>query len=303
MIPATKRRAEVSVVEWPTILLVIANYGVWFAAMIITATAAWGWIALPFLILATTLHASLQHEALHGHPTRNIAVNELLVFLPIGLFIPYRRMKTLHLRHHRDETLTDPYEDPESFYRPQAEWGRYSAVFRAILNANNTLVGRIVLGPALSLFGFWRDDAKLAFAGDEKVIVAWSRHLIGLAIVFAILVVLGVSLPLYILAVAYPAMSLLMVRTFAEHQADDDPHGRTVIVEKGGLWGFLFLNNHLHVVHHEQPRAPWYKLPSIYAADRERFHQKNGGYVVPSYGALFSAYAFRRKEAVPHPTV
>ena len=58
-------------------------------------------------------HSSLQHEALHGHPTRSAALNEALVFLPLGLLFPYRRFKMLHLRHHNNSALTDPYDDPE----------------------------------------------------------------------------------------------------------------------------------------------------------------------------------------------
>ncbi|MBR7508578.1 fatty acid desaturase, partial [Mycobacterium tuberculosis] len=67
---------------------------------------------------------SLQHEALHGHPTRSGWLNELLVSLPLGLFYPYRRYKHLHLKHHADERLTDPYDDPESYYRALGDWDK-----------------------------------------------------------------------------------------------------------------------------------------------------------------------------------
>ena len=46
---------------------------------------------MPFTV---ALHSSLQHEALHGHPTRHAPVNEALVFLPLGLFYPFRRFKS-----------------------------------------------------------------------------------------------------------------------------------------------------------------------------------------------------------------
>ncbi len=63
------------------------------------------------------MQSSLMHEAAHGHPTRKAWINELLVGLPIGLVYPFRRFKALHLRHHADERLTDPFDDPESYYR------------------------------------------------------------------------------------------------------------------------------------------------------------------------------------------
>ena len=85
-------------VEWPTVGLLLACYTLWGVM-----TALYSEIGPVFLILLTaplvTLHSSLQHEALHGHPTRSTAVNEALVFLPLGLLFPYRRFKMLHLRH------------------------------------------------------------------------------------------------------------------------------------------------------------------------------------------------------------
>src|SRR6266540_5935221 len=102
-------------VEWPTLGLLLACYILWGVV-----TALYTAIG-PFLLVIlaaplVTLHSSLQHEALHGHPTRSTAINEALVFLPLGLAFPYRRFKMLHLRHHNDSALTDSYDDPESFY-------------------------------------------------------------------------------------------------------------------------------------------------------------------------------------------
>jgi hypothetical protein len=61
---------------------------------------------------------------LHGHPTRSAALNEALVFPALGLFVPYRSFRDTHLRHHNDANLTDPYDDPESWYLPLPEWNR-----------------------------------------------------------------------------------------------------------------------------------------------------------------------------------
>ena len=47
------------------------------------------WVVLaPLGAYLVALHGSLQHEALHGHPTRSAVVNELLVFLPVSLWFP-----------------------------------------------------------------------------------------------------------------------------------------------------------------------------------------------------------------------
>src|SRR5699024_160137 len=98
------------------------------------------------------------------------------VFLPIGLFIPYRRFRDLHLRHHNDERLTDPYDDPESFYLTEGDWTRASGPMRWLLRFNATFAGRMLIGPALGMWGFWRDDLRLILAGNTRVRGAWIRH-------------------------------------------------------------------------------------------------------------------------------
>ena len=47
------------------------------------------------------------------------------------------------MRHHVDERLTDPYEDPESWYVGADDWERSGPVPRALLRANATLLGRV----------------------------------------------------------------------------------------------------------------------------------------------------------------
>ena len=109
-------RRGLSAVEWPTVGLLIGCYASWGA----TGLLIWPSYPLTALVVlgfVVALQSSLQHEVLHGHPTRNALVNEAFVFLPIGLAWPYRRFRTLHLRHHADERLTDPFDDPESYYK------------------------------------------------------------------------------------------------------------------------------------------------------------------------------------------
>ena len=73
------------------------------------------------------------------------------------------------------------------------------------------------------------------------------------------------------------------------------------MIEDRGFLAFLFLNNNFHVVHHSHPRVPWYRLPQLYAKNRERFLTRNGGYVYRSYADIFRRHLLRRKDPVPHP--
>ncbi len=289
-------------VEWPTAFLILGCYGVWLAAGLLL-WPAYPVLALAVLVLAVALQSSLMHEVLHGHPTRNALVNEAFVFLPIGMAWPFRRFKTLHLRHHADERLTDPLDDPESCYQALWKHEEMPAVLQFLLRVNNTMAGRFILGPWLSSVGFVIDDFKQALAGDRAIRKAWLLHAIGLAVVLAI-VVLGFGMPLwlYILVPAWFGQSLIAIRTFAEHQWSEHPEGRTIIVERSPL-SFLFLNNNLHFVHHKKPTVAWYRLPKLFRDDRETWLRANNGYVYPNYLALVKAYAFKAKEPVVHPVL
>ena len=256
---------------------------------------------LPFAAVAVALHLSLQHEAIHGHPTRSRRFNELLVFPGLALFIPYARYRATHLRHHNDQSLTDPLLDPESFYLTPDRWQKLPALPRAILRLNNTLVGRLILGPLLWVPAFLASEARQLLGGDRRFVVAWAQHLVSFAVVFVWLDFVGLNIFLYAATVAYPALMLINLRTFAEHQAHPSTAPRSAIVHASPVLALLYLNNNLHYVHHKFPTAPWYRLPQIYRAKRAALEAENGGYVINGYFELMRRYGFTPKEQVPHP--
>lgn len=294
--------------DWRTLLLIGATYGAWAAAMAL-AGALGGAAGLLVLILfggaATTLHASLQHEALHGRPARSAALNEALVFPSLGLLFPYRRFKTLHLRHHCDARLTDPYDDPESWYLSDGDWRRASPLTRMVLRANATLAGRMLLGPWLSAYGMWRADLRAALASRDDAHTmadAYLRHAIGGALaLWAAWSLGGITPTTYALAVAWPGAALLMVRTYIEHRAALGVGARTAIVEAEAPFALLFLHNNLHAVHHERPTEAWWRLPEIWRADRAGVLRRNGGYHVAGYWEVARRWAFQAREPIAHP--
>jgi fatty acid desaturase len=287
-------------VEWPTIGLLALCYALW--ALATAFLAPW---SLPLAVLlaaiAIALHSSLTHEAVHGHPFRAPALNAMAVFPALGLFIPYGRFRDQHLAHHHDPIITDPYDDPESNYLDPGVWGGLPRPLRAILRANNTLLGRMVLGPAIGLAIFVGRDIHAIATKDRAVARAWAWHLPALAPVAVWLALVG-QMPVWAyLAAAYGGMGLLKIRTFLEHQAHEKARARTVIIEDRGPLALLFLNNNLHVVHHMHPRAPWYRLPALYRANREKYLARNGGYAFRSYGQVFARFLWRAKDPVAHP--
>ena len=288
-------------IEWPTFALIIACYGIWVASGALLWPVA-PVMALSLMALTSALHSSLVHENLHGHPTRNRLVNEALVTLPLSLIYPYRRYRVTHLAHHNDERLTDPLEDPESYYRARWQHDRMPRWLRHLLLINNTMIGRIVLGPILGAAGFLAQEARLVVNDARGVRLAWALHLASLLPIVVLLWSFGISFWMYFLAVVWPSLSLISIRTYAEHRWHDAPEGRTIIVERSPL-AWLFLNNNLHIVHHQVPSAPWYELPRLYRERRAHWRALNHGYVYRSYWQLFRDYALRPKEPVIHPVL
>ena len=139
--------------EWPTLGVLGGCYLLWLGVTAFHAELG-HWLAVPLLMLILAQHSSLQHEALHGHPFHQGWLNELTVFPALGLWLPYRRFRDLHLKHHRVPTLTDPHDDPESFYLPLTRWRLVGPSLSALLTFNNTLCGRMLIGPALAVTSF-----------------------------------------------------------------------------------------------------------------------------------------------------
>ncbi|WP_375700260.1 fatty acid desaturase [Pseudophaeobacter sp. TrK17] len=286
-------------VEWGTLALILACYALWLLVLTLLPDLSLSLTVLCLGILAA-LHSSLTHEALHGHPFRNRLLNEALLFLPLTLFIPYGRFRDTHLAHHRDERLTDPYDDPESNFQDPEIWSQMPGWQRGVLRLNNTLLGRVLLGPLLGQICFIAEDWRLARAGEAGVMRDWALHGLGLALVAWI--TLATPTPIWALCLgAYIGLGLVKIRTFLEHRAHQDCHGRTVVIEDRGPLAWLFLHNNLHVVHHLHPGVPWHALPRLYRKNRDSYLQSNQGYHYRSYSEVFARYLLRSKDPVPHP--
>jgi len=287
--------------EWPTLILLAGCYAVWFAASVWLAGISVP-LAIVVLAVAAALHGSLTHEIVHGHPFPGWPrLNAALVALPLTLLVPFGRFRDTHLAHHKNSILTDPYDDPESNYLAPKTWARLPAAMRRLLVFNNTLAGRMLVGPAVGYAAFMWADVAAMRAGDRRVTQAWLWHLPFAGLVVCWLVAVS-PLPVWAWALSiYGAMSIIRVRTFLEHQAHERASGRSAIVEDQGILAFLFLNNNLHAVHHAHPKVAWYRLPRVYRANAELYKRRNGGYVYRSYADVFRRYFLRRKDPVVHP--
>lgn len=287
--------------ELPTWALIGAIYGGWLALTWFAAALPL-WVVLPAGAWLIAWQMSLQHEVLHGHPTRHQWLNDALGFPPLNLWLPYARYRDSHRQHHRTPRLTDPLDDPESYYLTPEQAAGLGPSGRAFHAALNTFPGRIALGPVLAIGGFLANEVRLLCAGDLLAWRIWPVHLLGCAVVLAwVLGVCGLSLPYYLLVFVWPGVALTLVRSFAEHRADVDPAARTAIVEHAPLLGLLFLNNHLHVVHHARPDLPWFAIPRHWRAHRAAILAATRGPRYAGYGAILRAYLLRPHHPPAHP--
>lgn len=292
-------RQDLPAIEWPTLLVMVATYAVW-AGMTTLGYSLSPLLGIVVTGIAIAQYSSVQHEILHGHPFRNSALNEALATPALTLTVPFGRFRDTHLAHHHDPILTDPYDDPESNYLDPAVWARVPAWLRAIYRANNTLLGRVVVGPLLGNALWLLSEARLLAQGALGVRRDWALHLAGLVPVVAWLWLAAMPWWAYLLA-AWIGHGLLKIRTYLEHRAHEAARARTVVVEDRGPLALLFLNNNLHVVHHMHPAVPWYRLPAIYRDNRDHYLRRNEDYVYSSYAEIFRRHFLRAKDPVPHP--
>ena len=287
--------------EWPSVLLCATIYGGF-------ATLTFWHDQVPAVVVAmlgsivVAWQSSMQHELIHGHPTPWRKLNRALGSVPLSLWLPFESYRRSHLVHHCDEALTDPFDDPESFYWSAEMWAALGPVGRTLVRANTTLAGRLVLGPAWTIVRYLRGEVRAVRAGDARRLHLWARHLLGVAAVLAwVVVVCRMSLAFYVFCIVYPGTAILLLRSFAEHRAQEGVFERTAIVENSWFFGVLFLFNNLHAAHHENPLIPWYELPGWYKANRERLLAANGGLVYDGYGDVARRFLFTPHDVNVHP--
>ena len=289
-------------VEIPTLLLILAANGAWLA--ITYAYTRWPlWVVVPVTAVLLTLHSSLQHEILHGHPTRWRAVNHLLAVVPLSLWLPYERYRQKHLTHHINDRLTDPHDDPESNYLTHEDWTRLGAAGRALVWIQTTLAGRVVLGPYWRIPRFLRAELGGVIRNEGRLRAVWLEHLLWcVPVVLWVTVVCRIPFWLYVVAMVIPGNGILLIRSFAEHRARPAVRERSAIVEGSWLLGPLFLFNNLHAMHHEEPLMPWYEYNARYRATRDCLLAANGGLVYSTYFDVARRYLLRPHDAPEHPT-
>ena len=296
------RARRVAPVELPTVLLIVATYAGWL--WVTHAYRHWPlMVVVPVTTILIVLHGSVQHEVLHGHPTRWTVVNRLLAIVPLTLWLPFIRYRQNHLAHHTDARLTDPLDDPESFYWRPEDLAKSNPITRALLRIQQTLAGRVIVGSVWHVVTFLLGDLRDLARDKNGIRLIWMEHLLWcVPVVLWLKWVCSMPLWLYFFAMAIPANGMVLIRSFAEHRALPEVRQRIATVERSWILGPLFLFNNLHSLHHESPWLPWYQYNARYRAERGRLLAENGGLVYDSYLEVARRFLFRPHDALEHPT-
>lgn len=290
--------------ELPTVALAAAIYGAWFLLVAFHAYIPW-WLLIPLAGYVVGWHHSLRHETVHGLRRWPVWLKYLLVAPPLTVWNPYPAFRRSHSRHHVNANLTTPGTDPESYYHTKAQWRAMGPVWRAIWIVNQTVLGRLLIGPALYLWKMIKREPMRILRGDMTNALAWAVHVpLVVAMLWGLQSVFGLVWWQYLLVFAYPGQSVALWRAFYEHRWGDDAKERTVIVEASLPMGLLYLFNTLHAAHHQHPTLPWYELPRYYRDNREAILADNGNYLfADGYWGMVRRWLVKPVFIPVHPTL
>ncbi len=166
-------------VEWATLGLFAGFYAAWLAVILLHESLPWP-ASVALLALLGGFYMSLQHEALHGHPTGWRGLNTALAFAPLSLWLPYLGYRSSHMLHHHTD-LTDPQFDPESFYLRPVDWAQASVLKRAYILVTRTMIGRLTIGAVHSIARYlWHEIRTIR--SNRAAARRWAVHLAAAAI-------------------------------------------------------------------------------------------------------------------------
>ena len=279
--------------DWRTLVIAVLVYGGWLATVFLHKQMPW-WATFALLTWFGAWHLSLQHELVHGHPFRNSKLNAALASLSLTMWVPFLSFKRDHISHH-NTTLTHPELDTESYYSMPERWQHSGRFLRSIYWANRTIAFRLTIWSVFSTVQYFFADAWRAIRNVDNARSSWVLHIPGLiAVTYIVNNLAGMSMIEYLIGGVFASHSLNMMRSFAEHKTLGDESTRTAMIDAGRVMSLLMLNNNLHIAHHDEPSAPWYKVPEV--AERlnafERA-QKIDALYKGGYGELLRRFTFK----------
>jgi len=99
--------------------------------------------------------------------------------VPLSLWMPFERYRRSHRLHHIDQRITDPLDDPESFYWTPQDWARLKPITRVLgtdpADARRAGDHRFLL---VHREGFCTANSKAVIRNQDRARVMWLEHLL-----------------------------------------------------------------------------------------------------------------------------
>ena len=258
-----------------------------FASFTIYLWGSW-WAIMPlyvYAVLYSTGSQSREHETGHGTAFKTKAYNQF--FFELTSFMVLResflRIKS-HDTHHQHTILTD--KDPEIVTPAPPN-------IRALI-LNLFMVERAIKGLAeLSVHALNRLTAKDRQSGRSRLpdgaLVKARLWVAILAAIFAFSLYFTTWLPLMLIG-PLPMMfggTLRHLFALSQHvglaQNVYDHRMNTRTIYLGPVLGFLYMNMQYHLEHHLYPNVPYYHLPALHNAIKDK--------CPPAYDGLLPVFA------------
>ncbi|MDX1540034.1 MAG: fatty acid desaturase [Geminicoccaceae bacterium] len=253
---------------------------------LVPTSAHWLWLLVPMVLLTTT-HWAMIHEAIHGNLHHERRANDRLGrALAIVFGSPFDLLRFGHLSHH---ALNGSEPERPDLYRPEQGGllmrivyyvrlliGLYAA---ELLGTLVCLLPRRLLRPLVRWI-FYDGDPEAQVMADRAERQLLEPGRLARTRVDAGLIVALFGLTVWLYGAFWPALVLaLLGRAFLVSFMDNAPHYGGEAGDRAQGFDLrapraisnLILNSNLHGTHHRHPNAPWRSLPDLFAADGSRF--------------------------------
>jgi fatty acid desaturase len=233
------------VADWPTVLVLLAMYGVLVGNFVVYRTAPFP-LVLHILVSAAAIHLAFTvwHESVHWNVSSRAWVNNVVgVAGMLPYMTPYFMQKWIHLEHHARLNQRD---DPNVIYADGPFWTLPLRYPRALRYAK-TLIDRDPRSPAQRA----SDVFFLCVVGGVYLAAWWLGALADVVLLWLVPVVVAkVVMDWYINWLPHAGLPA-------------DRFLGTRVIDVPWLTPLILAHNY-HAIHHLWTRVPWHRYRSVF---------------------------------------
>lgn len=263
-------RAAARGAAWPTVGVfagLLAGLGLSSAAAMFGAIPYWA--ALPVNVVLLYVMAHINHEAIHRNISGGVRrlnwLNEAIGHIgSFWFFLPFPAFKAVHLAHHG--APNDPEKDGDM-------WVARENPLLVFATCSTILVGYE--------FQIWRlaREGKLS---RRSLMVIYGQRLAALALIAAAFA-LGAGREIMMFwvlpaLITMPGLAFFFAYVVHRPHHETDPYrASNVILAPGWLQPFVtavFVFQNYHLVHHLNPRIPFYQYGKVFRASQGELERK-----------------------------